>query len=101
MKKPIAMPVLLRVMGKRVKVTEAVIEGDDDYGQCSHPKGLLTISPAQTDDCKRDPVLHELTHWLDEEMQTKMTERQVRLISTALLAAIRDNPALVAYLTAD
>jgi len=94
------MPKSLRVMGKRIDIQQKKIDSGED-GLCVYERNTLMISPDQTPDNKRDTVLHELTHWLDHQMQAKMSERQVGTIATALLAALRDNPALVAYLTAD
>lgn len=93
-------PKTLRVLGKTVRVELEMVKGDKDMGECKHAEALLRVSPKQSEDMRRDTLLHELLHFLDTEMDTKLTERMVRLNATALLSALRDNPALVAYLTA-
>lgn len=93
-------PKTLRAFGKTLRVDVEMVKGDKDMGECKHAECLLRVSPKQSEDMKRDTLLHELTHFVDIELDLKMTERMVRLMSTGLLSAIRDNPALVAYLTA-
>ncbi len=92
------MPPKLRLLGKRWTVKVQSPKGGKDVGECDHSTAIISVSPKQTDDSKRDTLLHEVTHAIDEELQLRMTERQVRLIATGLLEAFRSNPAFVAYL---
>lgn len=48
-----------------------------------------------------DTLLHEVMHAVDHEMHCSMSEPQIRRMSTGLLAVLRQNPALVAFLVAD
>lgn len=87
----------IRVLGKSVAVVCGPVSGDD-YGECDHVGAKLLVSLKQSADMRRDTVLHELLHFIDEEMQLKMRERQIRMTATVLLGVMRDNPKLVTYL---
>ena len=43
-------------------------------------------------DEKSDTVLHEVIHAVDHQMDTDLTETQVRRIATGLCAVFKDNP---------
>ena len=75
-------------------------EKSTNYGSCHHAKCEIHVNPSQSLANERDTVLHEIVHALETEGQLKMSERQVRILSTLLLAVLRQNPSLVRYLTA-
>ena len=95
------LPTKLRLLGKRWTVKLQSPKGGKDAGECDHITATISVSPKQTEDSRRDTLLHEVTHAVDEELQLRMSERQVRLLATGLLEAFRSNPALVAYLTGE
>jgi hypothetical protein len=43
-------------------------------------------------------LLHEVCHAVDDAMDCKMKETQVKKLATGLLAVLKDNPQLAAYL---
>jgi hypothetical protein len=88
----------VEIFGKTVTIKHDAPKGGKDAGECHHLDCIIAVSPKQSIGNQRDTLLHEITHFIDEEMQTKMTERQVRLLSTGLYAVLRGNPALVAFL---
>lgn len=91
-------PKRLDVLGKRWNVVQEKIE-DGAYGMCKHSACRITLHPDQTEDNMRDSLLHEVIHALDVELYTHMGERRVRLMATGLLQVLRNNKALVAFLT--
>lgn len=91
----------VNVFGKRVTIVHEVPKGGKDAGECHHIDAKVIVSPKQSKDNQNDTLLHEITHFLDEELQTNMSERQVRLISTGWYAVLRANPHLVKQLTED
>jgi hypothetical protein len=48
---------------------------------------------------QRDTVVHELFHAIDQFLVLGMSERQVRLLATALVGIFQDNPEFAAYVT--
>lgn len=95
------MPAQLRVMGKQVIIKREMAKGDKDYGECRHAECELLVSKKQAVAQERDTLWHELFHFCDEELRTRMKEGQIRRLSTLTLAVLRDNPDLIAYLLAD
>lgn len=91
-------PAQLDLLGKHWTI---IIKKDSkNFGTCDHAKCKINLTPTQGEDNMKDTLLHEVVHALETEGQLKMSERQVRGISTLLLAALRQNPKLVAFLTA-
>ena len=86
----------LDILGKRFRVVYKKMK--DDFGKCDSVACEIWIHPIQSEEQKRDTLLHESIHALDHEMQTKMSERQVRLISTGLIHWMRANPEFVAWI---
>lgn len=91
-------PTSLDLLGKRWTVT--LKKDSKNFGTCYHAKCVINMTPTQAEENMRDTLLHEVVHALETEGQLKMSERQVRGIATLLLAAMRHNPRLVAFLTA-
>lgn len=77
-------------------VTKESLEGD--YGECKHDECRIDVATFQCDHQKRDTILHEVMHAVDHELHCKLSEPQVRRMATGLLAVLRHNPALVAFL---
>lgn len=72
----------------------------NEFGQCN--PFLLRVQvredlpPAQA----RSVLLHELLHAVSDVFVAGLKERQVRALEAGLACLLRDNPRLVAYLTA-
>lgn len=88
----------VNIFGKRVSVVHEVPKGGKDAGECYHIDGRVIVSPKQSADNQNDTLLHELLHFVDEEMQTNLRERQVRLLATGIYAMFKANPHLVSQL---
>lgn len=88
------------VFGKAYAI-QVVQRDSGDYGECFSDECRIEIASYQCDEQKRDTLLHELVHAVDHEMNTKLSEPQVRRMATGLLCVLRHNPALVAFLTGE
>jgi hypothetical protein len=93
-------PERIRVLGKRfdVKFAGDTILAQDLNGECDSDRQLILVREGQPLESEQDTVLHEILHAIDEAMGLKMKEAQVKGAATGLLAVMKDNPALVAYL---
>lgn len=84
------------ILGKRFRVVYKKMS--KDFGKCDSSLCEIWIHPTAAEEQKRDTVLHECIHAIDHELQTKMSERQVRLIATGLMHWMRANPEFVAWI---
>lgn len=89
-------PASLDLLGKRWAITQK--KDAKNFGTTYHAKLNINVNPTSALDHQRDTLLHEVIHALEVEGQLKMSERQVCGIATLLLAALRQNPALVKFL---
>ena len=87
----------LRIIGKVYAIQETTGEGD--YGQTFSDECRIEVRATQCHQQQADTLLHEAFHAVDHELHCGLTEPQVRRMSTGILALLRDNPALVAFLT--
>ena len=67
-------------------------------GECDSDKQVITILDQQPLETEQDTLLHEVLHAVDDAMGLKMKEAQVKGAATGLLAVLKDNPRLAAYL---
>ena len=89
-------PERIRILGKAFKVTNVV--PDDLNGECDTDTQTISIRDGQPLESEQDTMLHEVIHAIDEAMDVKMKETQVKKMATALLAVLKDNPSFCAYL---
>lgn len=88
-------PLSFRLLGK---LWNANFKKMDEYGSCETSKLRIDLSPTQPVGHLRDTYLHETLHAMDIETQLGMTERQITVLATVLLAWMRDNPHVVAWM---
>lgn len=88
----------LRIIGKLYAIEEK--DGEGDYGECFTDQCRIEVRSTQCHQQQADTLLHEAFHAVDHELHCGLTEPQVRRMSTGILALLRDNPELVAFLTA-
>ena len=93
-------PTTVDVLGKTYRI-EVVKKKGSDYGECFVDQCHIEVAAYQCETQKRDTLLHELAHAVDHEMGCGMKEAQIRRMATGILAVLRHNPALVAFLTAE
>lgn len=74
------------------------------YGETNLPAQEIIVHPTQGPSQLRDTVLHEVLHACAAvaggPIPQEDEERFVRPVATVLLGVLRDNPKLVAFLTA-
>lgn len=82
-----------------------VDKGLDLLGETqNHDSTIVVRRPGQSPDCERDTMLHEVLHatlfvsGLSHPLEHDKEEELVRTLTPWLLAVLRDNPALMAYL---
>jgi hypothetical protein len=94
-------PERIRILGKPFKIvycsgTEPL--ADDQVGECDPDKQQILVRDGAPLESEQDTLLHEVLHALDEAVDAKLKETQVKKIATALLAVLKDNPGLAAFL---
>lgn len=97
----IAPPEFVRIVGRTYEIvaTHGLLATAGCYGQCDTPTQRIIFDPDVHQEQQIDTVLHEVVHGIDEAMVTGLTEEQVRALSTALLAVLRDNPDFTRFIT--
>jgi hypothetical protein len=93
-------PERIRILGKKFSVRFLIGAPLDDglNGESDSDNQQILIRDSQPLESEQDTVLHEILHSVDEAMGLKMKESQVKGAATGLLAVMKDNPSLVAYL---
>lgn len=105
-------PTRIRVLGKVYSIEETEnVQGGEDHevlsGHCAPLLCHIQVSTEQHIQQIRDSLLHELLHaiWSESGLcctigEERIEEHLVHTLASAILALLRDNPALVRYLTA-
>ena len=83
------LPATVDIFGKPYRIEPTVGEGRD-YGECYVNECRIEVWTI--------PVMHEVMHAIDHELHCSLSEPQIRRMATGILAVLRHNPALVAYL---
>lgn len=99
---------VLRILGKDAHVYKVPQghrklrdgPGDREPGIGRYQEGSLDIYVAegQVLDQEQDTVAHELFHLMDDLLEVGLSEEQVVKLTTAWLAALKDNPKFLLYL---
>lgn len=84
------------VIGKAYRIKFDHLDGK--YGFCDSENCTITINPSADIQQQRDALLHEFIHALDIDMDTRLKERQVLRLATGLIAFLRGNPKVTAWL---
>lgn len=92
-------PDRLKILGKPFAV-RWLTEGLDNElnGECDSDKQVITVRDGQPLEAEQDTLLHEVCHAIDEAMDAKLKEGQVKKLATGLLAVLKDNPRFGSYL---
>ena len=103
-------PSRIRILGKPFTIEFVPIEhrglydnpedNDPGMGRTSPERQEIFIRTGQPLESEQDTVLHEIIHCVDETLGLQMSEYQVTVLATGLLAALKDNPGLRSYLCA-
>jgi hypothetical protein len=92
-------PERLKILGKPFTIKWLTEElAADLMGECDTDKQVISVREGQPLEQEQDTLLHEVMHAVDEAMDAKMKETQVKKLATGLLAVLKDNPSFVAFL---
>lgn len=72
---------------------------DKDSGECDEKSQTITVNEDQTEEAMQDTILHEVVHAIDHTLRLDMSENQVAMMATGLIAVIRDNPEFTEFVT--
>jgi hypothetical protein len=92
-------PARIKILGKPFQI-QWLKEGLDAdlVGECDTDNQVIRVREGQPLETEQDTLLHELLHAVDEAVDSKLKESQVKRLATGLLAVLKENPNLVAYL---
>lgn len=92
-------PEKLKILGKPFQV-KWVSEGLDAelVGECDSDKQVISIRDGQPLEQSQDTLLHEVIHAIDEAVDAGLKESQVKRLATGLLAVLKENPKMGAFL---
>lgn len=91
------LPDKIRLCGQTWAVREKTANEMNALGLCHTDIHEIWISNACTSEVRRNTFLHEVLHALSYVGQLKMSERQVDVLATLLIAMARDNVELADY----
>jgi hypothetical protein len=95
-----SLPNHVRILGKDFSI--AYFPQQDEYdaaGQMDEGTLSISVQPDQPLIEEIDVVLHETIHAIDYVMDLDLTERQVRLLGTAMAGIFQDNPEFASFVT--
>lgn len=95
--KQLDQPGKIRLCGQTWVIREKNSVEMNELGLCHTDIHEIWISSSCTPEVKRNTLLHEVLHALSYVGQLRMSERQVDVLATLLIAMTRDNPELVDY----
>ena len=91
-------PASIRIIGKKFTVSYPTSVDGELVGECDTDKQMITVLDGQPLESEQDTLLHEVLHAIDEMVDAKLKESQVKRLATGLLAVLKDNPKLVSYI---
>ena len=91
-------PASIRIIGKKFTVSYPASVDGELVGECDTDKQMITVLDGQPLESEQDTLLHEVLHAIDEMVDAKLKESQVKRLATGLLAVLKDNPKLVSYI---
>jgi hypothetical protein len=93
-------PERIRILSKpfSVEYVSGVPLEDDLNGECDTDKQRILVRDGQPLESEQDTLLHEVLHAVEEAVDARLKETQVKKVATALLAVLKENPSFVSYL---
>jgi hypothetical protein len=92
-------PHRIKVLGKPFEIKWLSAELSPELlGECDSDGQVIMVREGQPLEQEQDTLWHELIHAVDEAMDSRLKESQVKRLATGLLAVIKDNPSLIQYL---
>ncbi len=95
-----SIPDRIRIMGRDILINVvSKVDEQNSNGEMCEETLIIKVKAGQTEAEEVDTVLHETLHAVSYLLDLKMSERQVRLTATALIAILQDNPSFAWYVT--
>jgi hypothetical protein len=92
-------PERLKILGKPFTVRWLTDELDASLnGECDSDSQMILVRDGLPLEQLQDTLLHECIHAVDEAMDARMSESQVKKLATGLLAVLKDNPRFSSFL---
>lgn len=92
------LPDSVTVLGREVTIEAMPMTWEDD-GEFDPNAVHIRVKHGQVAIEEADTVLHETIHAIDYWLDLEMSERQVRVLATALIGVFQDNPEFAEYVT--
>lgn len=92
-------PKRIRILGKRFTVSYPEAVEGDLVGECDTDSQTIAVQDKLPLESEQDTLIHEVLHAIDEMVDSKLRESQVKRLATGLLAILRENDDLARYLT--
>lgn len=73
-------------------VKKSQLEMPEDLGECHSDLQQIWLNATNTAETNTNTILHECLHAISDAYQIDLSERQVCVLATALIAFARDNP---------
>jgi Zn-dependent peptidase ImmA (M78 family) len=87
-----------RICGVDYKiVTQPFAKMPEDLGLCHSDTQEIWLNEINTRETNINTLLHECLHAISNAYDIELTERQVNVGATALIAFARENPELIKY----
>lgn len=100
------LPARVRIVGQHFSLERydmppvaATLAEGYSRGYIDHRTSEIVVSSMLGPEQERQTVLHEIIHGLGDTLHIGLDEQAVQGLAAGLLALIRDNPALIAYIT--
>lgn len=94
-------PKRIKIIGKNYRIRHVKkVDKAHSFGEHDVAWQVIKVRRNQCFEALRDTTMHEVTHAIEEQMDLGMKERQVHGLAAGLLQVLRENPALVRFLTA-
>lgn len=87
----------IKIMGQSWTLREISNREMSALGLCHTDIYEIWLNDSCLPEVRRNTFLHEILHALSYVGQLRMTERQVDVLATLLIALARDNPELIDY----
>lgn len=92
------LPESVIILGREVPI-EMMPKSWDSAGEFDEHTCKICVQEGQLPTEEADTALHETIHGIDYWLDLELSERQVRLLATALIGLFQDNPEFAEYLT--
>lgn len=94
-------PEQVRVVGKNYSILFVdEVDDQDNNGEHNLQKQEIKVKRGIHFEAQRDVLLHEVIHAVDEQLDLRLKHKQVHALAVGVLQVLRENPTLVAFLTA-